>query len=105
MPLEPSNALYGPALLRAKCICQFVSQLSPSSRENACSHLQASGESTNQSKRTRIGWSPSVSLPKNTPCGPSKPPTTGGPNVDGHLVSSQKIDHSARSASNVRTVI
>ena len=70
-------------------ITQFVSQVSPSSSENACSQRGVEVVRPDQMKRTRIGRPLNVSSPSKTPTSPEKEPITGGSSSPGRRLSAQ----------------
>ena len=72
-----------------KSMIQFVSQVSPSSSENACSQRGVGVVTPDQMKRTRIGRPSKTSRPSKTPVSSENVPKTGGSSSPGRRLSAQ----------------
>ena len=70
-----------------KSITQFVSHVSPSSSENACSQRGSDVVTPDQVNRTRMGRPSNVSAPSKIPVSPEKEPITGGSSSPGRRLS------------------
>jgi hypothetical protein len=68
---------------------QFVSQVSPSSAEKACSQRGVGVVTPDQMKRTRIGRPSRTSRPSNTPVSPENSPKRGGSSSPERRLSAQ----------------
>ena len=68
---------------------QFVSHVSPSSSEKACSQRGVGVSMPDQMKRTRIGRPSKTSRPSKTPVSPVNVPKTGGSSSPGRRLSAQ----------------
>jgi hypothetical protein len=79
---------------RSNSMTQLVSQVSPSSAENACSQTGFSPAVACQVKRTVTGFPFRESLAKKVPTQPENLPTTGTSRLCGALRSSHQIAHS-----------
>ena len=75
--------------VRVKSMTQFVSHVSPSSSEKACSQRGVGVVTRDHVNRTRIGLPSNVSAPSKTPVSPVNEPITGGSSSPGRRLSAQ----------------